>query len=72
MLQKVIPDMLIDARSVSPKVENASKSHLAGEQIILEYNTKALSADCFLGGLASGGQDARREGAVRDASQGGG
>ena len=47
VLQKVIPDMLIDARSVSPKVENASKSHLAGEQIILEHKTKALNADFY-------------------------
>ena len=30
VLQKAIPDMLIDARSLSPKVEGASKSHLAG------------------------------------------
>ena len=47
MLQKVIPDMLIDARSVSPNVEGASKSHLARKQIILEHKTKALSADFF-------------------------
>ena len=47
---EVIPDMLIDARSVSPKVEDASKSHLAGEQIILEHKTKALNADFYMEG----------------------
>ena len=47
VLQKVIPDTLIDARSMSPKVEGASKSHLAGEQIILEHKTKALNADFY-------------------------
>ena len=43
--------MLIDARSVSPKVEDASKSHLAWEQIILEHKTKALNADFYKEGL---------------------
>ena len=32
---------------MTPKVEDASKSHLAGEQIILEHKTKALNADFF-------------------------
>ena len=47
VLQKIIPDMRIDARLVSPEVQDSSKSHLAGELIILEHKTKALSADFF-------------------------
>ena len=45
LVDGLIPQMI--TKRSHPKVEGASKSHLAGEQIILEHKTKALNAGFY-------------------------
>jgi len=45
VIQSIIPDLLIDARSVDATVEGASKALLAGEVSVVDAKTKALTDD---------------------------
>jgi hypothetical protein len=45
VLQSIIPDLLIDARSVDATVEDASKALLAGHVSVADAKTKALNED---------------------------
>ena len=44
-LQSIIPDLLVDARSVDATVEDASKALLAGEVSVVDVKTKAPNDD---------------------------
>ena len=45
VLQTIIPDLLVDARSVDATVEDASKAPLAGEVSVVDVKTKAPNDD---------------------------
>jgi len=45
VLQTIIPDLLVDARSVDATVEDASKALLAGEVSVVDVKTKAPNED---------------------------
>ena len=45
VLQTIIPDLLVDARSVDATVEDASKALLAGDVSVVDVKTKAPNDD---------------------------